>query len=191
MTIILGSQSPRRRELLEKLGLPFRVLTADTDETVEPGLEPEQVVCHISAQKAAAILRQAEPEDLVITADTIVVLDGRIMGKPHTEQEAVEMLTALSGRTHRVYTAVTVHTKTFQRTEAECTRVTFRTLDPREIMAYVRTGEPMDKAGAYGIQGRGAVLVSGLEGDYFNVMGLPLCRLCRMLREAGVEILGI
>ena len=191
MAIILGSQSPRRRELLEKLDLPFTILTADIDETVRPELTPAQAVADISARKAAAILRQASEDDLVITADTIVVLDGQIMGKPHSAEEAEQMLSSLSGRTHQVYTAVTLHSHARQKTEVACTQVTFRPLDPTEIRAYIASGEPMDKAGAYGIQGRGAVLVSHLEGDYFNVMGLPLCTLCRMLRSFGVKVLGV
>ena len=191
MAIILGSQSPRRRELLEKLDLPFTILTADIDETVRPELTPGQAVADISARKAAAILRQASEDDLVITADTIVVLDGKIMGKPHSPEEAEQMLSSLSGRTHQVYTAVTLHSHARQKTEVACTQVTFRPLDPTEIRAYIASGEPMDKAGAYGIQGRGAVLVSHLEGDYFNVMGLPLCTLCQMLRSFGVKILGV
>ncbi len=191
MAIILGSQSPRRRELLEKLDLPFTILTADIDETVRPELTPAQAVADISARKAAAILRQASEDDLVITADTIVVLDGQIMGKPHSPEEAEQMLSSLSGRTHQVYTAVTLHSHARQKTEVVCTQVTFRPLDPTEIRAYIASGEPMDKAGAYGIQGRGAVLVSHLEGDYFNVMGLPLCTLCRMLRSFGVKVLGV
>ena len=191
MAIILGSQSPRRRELLEKLDLPFTILTAGIDETVRPELTPAQAVADISARKAAAILRQASEDDLVITADTIVVLDGQIMGKPHSPEEAEQMLSSLSGRTHQVYTAVTLHSHARQKTEVACTQVTFRPLDPKEILAYIASGEPMDKAGAYGIQGRGAVLVSHLEGDYFNVMGLPLCTLCRMLRSFGVKVLGV
>ena len=191
MAIILGSQSPRRRELLEKLDLPFTILTADIDETVRPELTPAHAVADISARKAAAILRQASEDDLVITADTIVVLDGQIMGKPHSPEEAEQMLSSLSGRTHQVYTAVTLHSHARQKTEVACTQVTFRPLDPKEILAYIASGEPMDKAGAYGIQGRGAVLVSHLEGDYFNVMGLPLCTLCRMLRSFGVKVLGV
>ena len=191
MAIILGSQSPRRRELLEKLDLPFTILTADIDETVRPELTPAQAVADISARKAAAILRQASEDDLVITADTIVVLDGQIMGKPHSPEEAEQMLSSLSGRTHQVYTAVTLHSHARQKTEVACTQVTFRPLDPTEIRAYIASGEPMDKAGAYGLQGRGAVLVSHLEGDYFNVMGLPLCTLCRMLRSFGVKVLGV
>ena len=191
MAIILGSQSPRRRELLEKLDLPFTILTADIDETVRPELTPAQAVADISARKAAAILRQASEDDLVITADTIVVLDGQIMGKPHSPEEAEQMLSSLSGRTHQVYTAVTLPSHARQKTEVACTQVTFRPLDPKEIRAYIASGEPMDKAGAYGIQGRGAVLVSHLEGDYFNVMGLPLCTLCRMLRSFGVKVLGV
>ena len=190
MTLILASKSPRRQALLRQLGLPFTVRTADVEEYMDPALPVEAAVARVSAQKADAVLPQLAPDELLICADTVVVLDGRVMGKPATPREAVEMLTALSGRTHRVLTGVTVCTADRRMTAVEETAVRFRPLSAREIDAYVASGEPMDKAGAYGIQGFGACFVERLEGDYYNVMGLPLCRLCGLLRSFGVPILG-
>ena len=188
MAIILASQSPRRRELLGQMGLSFTVRVADIDETMDPRLPPEDAVAAISAKKAAAI--PAEPGDVVIAADTIVVLDGTILGKPHSKEEAEQMLLALSGRAHRVMTGVTVLQDGKLHSFTEITQVIFRSLSQTEIRAYVATGDPMDKAGSYGIQGLADLFVERLEGDYFNVMGLPLCALGRVLRCFGVEILG-
>ena len=213
MRLILGSQSPRRRELLRQIGLDFTVLTADIDETKYETEDPVRTVratCEAKARAVAERLRtepafplrgrrpegpdEVEPgQALILTSDTIVVLDDKIMGKPHSEAEAAAMLRALSGRSHRVYTAFTLlplgpggeigpacidH---------EATEVRFRPLTDAEIRGYVASGEPMDKAGAYGIQGLGALLVEGIRGDYFTVMGLPLCRLARRLREYGLD----
>ena len=188
--IILGSKSPRRQELLQKLGVPFRVLTADVDETVSPGLSAREAVAQISARKAAVAAQLAQKDELTVCADTVVVLEGRIMGKPHDRADAVRMLTALSGQTHEVLTGVTVRSADRCVTVVERTAVTFRTLLPQEIERYVDSGEPMDKAGAYGIQGAASCFVSHLDGDYFNVMGLPLCTLTSLLRSFGVIILG-
>ena len=188
MAIILASQSPRRRELLGQMGLSFTVRVADIDETMDPRLPPEDAVAAISAKKAAAI--PAEPGDVVIAADTIVVLDGTILGKPHSKEEAEQMLLALSGRAHRVMTGVTVLQDGKLHSFTEITQVIFRSLSQAEIRAYVATGDPMDKAGSFGIQGLAGLFVERLEGDYFNVMGLPLCALGRVLRCFGVEILG-
>ncbi len=190
MEIVLASGSPRRRQLLEQIGLTgFRVLPSDADESLPDGIAPGEAVERLSARKGAAVAAQARPGALVIAADTVVALDGAILGKPRDEGEAREMLSALSGRTHQVYTGVSLFHPGGRRTEHEVTAVTFRPLSQEEIAAYVATGEPMDKAGAYGIQGLGALLVERLEGDYFNVMGLPLCRLGRMLAAAGVRLL--
>ena len=190
MEIVLASGSPRRRQLLEQIGLTgFRVLASDADESLPDGIAPGEAVERLSARKGAAVAAQARPGALVIAADTVVALDGAILGKPRDEGEAREMLSALSGRTHQVYTGVSLFHPGGRRTEHEVTAVTFRPLSREEIAAYVATGEPMDKAGAYGIQGLGALLVERLEGDYFNVMGLPLCRLGRMLAAAGVRLL--
>ena len=187
MGLILASGSPRRRQLLEQIGLTFAVRSSDVDESVSPGLTPAQVVESLSARKGEAVAAEAAPGDLVLSADTVVSLDGAILGKPRDRAEAEAMLTALSGRTHQVYTGVTLLQDGRRLTEHEVTAVTFRPLSPEEIAAYVSTGEPMDKAGAYGIQGLGALLVERLEGDYFNVMGLPLCRLGEMLAQFGVR----
>ena len=178
--IILASQSPRRHELMKLTGLPFTVRVADIDETMDPALPVQQEVTRVSRRKAQ-----------VIAADTIVVIDGRELGKPRSEEEALGMLRLLSGRTHEVVTVLSVCKGSQLESEAVVTKVTFRTLCEEELRAYVRTGEPMDKAGSYGIQGYGAMFVSRIEGDYFSVMGLPLCPLCRMLRAFGVPILDV
>jgi len=191
MAVILASQSPRRRELLGQMGISrFIIRPARGEEIVDPALEPGQLVEQLSLQKAREVWEQSRPEDLVIAADTVVAIDGRVLGKPRDEAQAFEMLRALSGRQHTVYTGVTVCQNGRVVTGHEATRVQFRPLSEGEIGAYIATGEPMDKAGAYGIQGRGAVLVEGIRGDYFNVMGLPLCRLAGMLRDFGVDVLA-
>ena len=178
--IILASQSPRRHELMKLTGLPFTVRVADIDETMDPALPVQQEVTRVSRRTAQ-----------VTAADTIVVIDGRELGKPRSEEEALGMLRLLSGRTHEVVTVLSVCKGSQLESEAVVTKVTFRTLCEEELRAYVRTGEPMDKAGSYGIQGYGAMFVSRIEGDYFSVMGLPLCPLCRMLRAFGVPILDV
>lgn len=188
MKIILASQSPRRRELLERMGLTqFEIRPARGEEAADPGLSPARLVEELSIQKAGEIAAGADPEDVIIAADTVVAVDDRVLGKPNSPEQAEEMLRALSGRAHTVYTGVTVRQGDMVRTAHEATAVVFRELTAAEIRAYVDTGEPMDKAGAYGIQGRGCVLVEGIRGDYYNVMGLPVCRLGLMLREFGVE----
>lgn len=187
MNIILASGSPRRRQLLEQLGLSFTVQSSDVDESVEPGLSPAAMVEQLSLRKGQAVAERVGPDSLVLAADTVVALEDAVLGKPQDQAKAVSMLTSLSGKTHQVYTGVTLLGGGRRVTEHETTAVTFRSLSREEIVAYVDTGEPMDKAGAYGIQGYGALLVERLEGDYFNVMGLPLCRLGRMLAAFGVE----
>lgn len=189
MSIILASQSPRRRELLAQMGVPqFEVVPALGEEIASPGLSPAQLVEVLSRQKAEEVAVQAGPDDVVIAADTVVAVDGAVLGKPRDPADAARMLSLLSGRAHTVYTGVTVRRGTFSRTAHEATQVRFRPLTQSEISAYIATGEPMDKAGGYGIQGRGALLVERLEGDYFNVMGLPLLRLARMLRRFGIDL---
>lgn len=190
MNWILASGSPRRRELLEMLGVPdLTIRPATGPERATPGAGPEQTVRELSLHKAQEVAQTCAPEDIIIAADTIVYLDGAILGKPKDHDDAVRMLTALSGREHIVYTGVAVLRGGETRQAAEQTAVRFRTLTPEEIERYIATGEPMDKAGAYGIQGRGALFVAHLDGDYFNVMGLPLCRLGQLLNELGVELL--
>ena len=188
MGIVLASRSPRRRQLLEQMGLrDFRIVCSDADETASPGLTPPALVEALSARKAAAVQHAAAAGDLIIAADTVVALDGRVLGKPADGPDAFAMLSALSGRRHQVYTGLTVVCGAQRLTEHEVTAVTFRSLSSAEICAYIATGEPMDKAGAYGIQGRGALFVEGIEGDYYNVMGLPVCRLGRILARLGVD----
>ena len=182
MNWILASGSPRRRELLEMLGVPdLTIRPAKGPERATPGAGPEQTVRELSLHKAQEVAQTCAPEDIIIAADTIVYLDGAILGKPRDHDDAVRMLTALSG--------VITHRMSRQVQAAERTAVRFRPLTSGEIERYIATGEPMDKAGAYGIQGRGALFVAHLDGDYFNVMGLPLCRLGQLLNELGVELL--
>lgn len=187
--LILASQSPRRRALMQLTGLHFTVRVADVDETMDPTLPPAQEVCRVSRLKACTIAAEA-PDALVVAADTIVLIDGQVLGKPHSTRHAAEMLRLLSGRTHEVVTALTVCQGQTIRSVTDITRVTFRPLTDAEIAAYIATGEPMDKAGSYGIQGYGSMFVSHLDGDYFSVMGLPLCPLCTLLRDFGVKILA-
>lgn len=189
---ILASASPRRRALLQGLGLSFTAIPSEVPETVEEGLAPGALVEELARRKAVAVAAElAEPEDkLVIGADTIVVLDGTVLGKPTDEAEARAMLAQLSGRWHEVFTGVAVVEPGTGRVESasERTGVKFRHLAPAEIAAYVATGEPLDKAGAYGVQGKGALLVERIEGCYYNVVGLPLVRLAGLLEKFGVNL---
>jgi len=188
--IILASQSPRRRQLLAQIGLrDFEVLVPQADESYNPVASPEEIVSSISRKKGQAAQALIEDrEALIIAADTMVFLDGLRLGKPQDEADAFAMLSALSGRTHHVCTGVTVCQNSQIETCAETTAVTFRPMLEREINAYIRTGDPMDKAGSYGVQGKAALFVSGIQGDYFNVMGLPLHLLGKMLENFGVDL---
>ena len=186
--IILASGSPRRAELLRRIGITdFTVSVPHTEETYPAGLTPEEIVCSISRQKSAAVT--ASDDDIVITADTMVFLDEQKLGKPRDEAHALQMLTSLQGRRHTVCTGVTVRRGDTVLTRACATAVYFRPATERELRAYIATGEPMDKAGAYGVQGQGALLVERIEGDFFNVMGLPVLLLSDMLRSFGVDLL--
>lgn len=188
--IILASGSPRRRELLERIGIrDFAVRVPEAEESYPEGLTPREIVAHISRQKAEAARALCTPEDIVITADTMVFLDGARLGKPRDEAHALEMLLALQGRKHRVCTGVSVCRGETRLTETESTDVYFRTATEGELRRYIATGEPMDKAGAYGVQGLGALLVERLDGDFFNVMGLPVLRLARMLEKFHIRLL--
>ena len=190
--IILASQSPRRRELLSRMGIThFDVLPAQGEEHIDHSLPAGLLVEALARQKAAEIAACAPPDAVIIAADTVVALDNEILGKPHTAQEAAEMLQKLSGRRHTVYTGVAVRQNDTELVEREAAQVHFRPLSPQEIRAYIATGEPMDKAGAYGVQGYGCLFVEGIVGDYYNVMGLPVCRLGRMLRQFGVDPLAL
>jgi septum formation protein len=184
--IVLASASPRRRELLTLIGIPHTVRPADVDESVLPNEDPAAYVERLAREKAHAIAGH-DRDALVIGADTTVVLDGEILGKPNDVPEAEAMVGRLSGRVHTVLTAVAVARGDQIVSGVEEVEVRFRTLTPTEIRAYVATGEPMDKAGAYGIQGFGATIVERIDGDYFAVMGLALGRLVRLMREVGVD----
>ena len=185
--LVLASGSPRRQELLQRMGIQdFDVRVPDTEENFPQGLSPREVVCYISREKSDAAAALCTDDEIVITADTMVFLDDRRLGKPKDEADALSMLTALQGRRHTVCTGVTVRQGSRILTEAESTEVCFRPATEEELRAYIATGEPMDKAGAYGIQGLGALLVEGIQGDFFNVMGLPILRLSRMLSTFGV-----
>ena len=187
--IILASGSPRRQELLQRMGFrEFDISVPDVEERYPPELVPEDIVAYISREKSQAV--QASADAIVITADTMVFLDDQRLGKPHDEAEALSMLTALSGRKHRVCTGVTVRQGAHVLTRAQATDVYFRPASEAELRAYIAGGEPMDKAGAYGVQGQGALLVERIDGDFFNVMGLPVLLLSRMLAEFGVTLLG-
>ena len=186
--IVLASGSPRRQELLRNIGITdFDIRVPRTEESFPAGLTPQQVVAHISREKAEAAARLCTPEEIVITADTMVFLDEARLGKPADETEALGMLTALQGRHHTVCTGITVRQGGRSLTESESTEVYFRPATEAELRGYIATGEPMDKAGAYGIQGKGSLLVEKINGDFFNVMGLPVLRLSQMLRRFGVR----
>jgi septum formation protein len=186
--VILASQSPRRRELLTLVGIPHEVRPADIDETYFPGERPWDHAERLAREKAAVIARQ-EPDAVVIGSDTIVVVDGDVLGKPADEPEARRMLRRLADRSHVVMTAVAVVWRGETRSGVEQVGVDFHPLTDAEIDAYIATREPMDKAGAYGIQGFGAAIVARVDGDYFAVMGLPVQRVVRMLRELGLRYL--
>lgn len=185
MAVILASQSPRRKELMQLLETPFVVRVADVEETLEPGLSPAQQVAQISRRKAEAVSHT--PQDVVIGADTVVVYGDAVLGKPVDEADAARMLTMLSGKTHRVMTGLTVLHRDQAISETVVTEVTFRGMSQKEIDHYIATKEPMDKAGSYGIQGGAARFVEQIRGDYYNVVGLPVCRLsqilCRLMED--------
>ena len=186
MNVILASQSPRRKELLGLFHIPFIIRVSDADETMDPNAPAAQQVAQVSRRKAEAVSR--EPDDVVIAADTIVVCNGDILGKPRDAADASRMLHMLSGRDHQVMTGMTVLRGDRCLVCTEITDIHFRDLTDREIDAYIRTGEPMDKAGSYGIQGGAALFAEKLRGDYFNVVGLPVCRLGQMLKEIAPEL---
>lgn len=182
--IILASSSPRRRELMKMIGLDFVVRPSNEEEVQPVGLSPAEYVKTLALQKAQPVADE-NPDDCVIGADTVVLLDGDILGKPHTPEIAKKYLMRMQGKTHTVFTGVAV-LKNGRTDVRHCeTRVTFMPMSQAEIDAYVATGEPLDKAGAYGVQGPGGVFVGRIDGNYFNVIGLPLPILYRMLVDAG------
>ncbi len=188
MKLILASQSPRRKELMGLFGQPFIIRVADIDETMDLAKPPFDEVARVSRRKAMAVEKEAD--DVVVAADTIVVCDGKVLGKPRNEAEATEMLQLLSGRDHQVMTGVTVLRRQQAVTFTEVTDLHFRELSMGEIARYVASKEPMDKAGAYGIQGGAALFCQRMTGDYYNVMGLPVCRLGQVLRELAPDWTG-
>ena len=188
MKLILASNSPRRQELLRQIGLDFEIIAAKSEALPDENLTPGMAVAEIALQKAKDVQRQlgdAGKDKLIIAADTMVCLKGALLGKPLDEGHAREMLSRLSGEKHTVYTGIALLQDDKRMCDTVATEVYFRKLTEDEISAYVAEGEPMDKAGAYGIQGKAAHFVSRIDGDFYNVMGLPLCRLWEMLKEMG------
>jgi septum formation protein len=190
-TIVLASASPRRKELLEKIGLNFAVDPSDYPEDLNKDVDPLELAKSISREKARAVAPKY-PDAIIIAADTFGVLRGKIIGKPHVAEEAKEMLRTLSGKSHRVITGLTILDTRIDKTITFSveTRVYFKRLSESEINSYVKSGEPLDKAGAYAIQGLGSVIVEKIYGDYYNVMGLPLNALAEGLKEFGIFVLS-
>lgn len=190
---VLASKSPRRKELLRNIGINAQIIPSNVDESPYKKLPPEQMVKELAMLKACDVARSLRGNTVVIGADTCVSLDGKVFGKPHSMAEAEEMLRKLSGKTHEVFTGFCIYNckDGTAVSRAEVTRVTFRVLTDNDIKAYVKTREPMDKAGAYGIQKRGALFIKKIDGDYFNVVGLPLCSLALALKsEFSIDIIG-
>ena len=187
MKVILASQSPRRRELLSILFDEFDILVSDADESL-PNRSPAECVMEIARRKLIDVKAKAD-DALIIAADTVVALDNKILGKPCDEEDAFNMLSSLSGREHTVYTGVAIALSDKISVFAEETKVTFRNISADTIRSYIKTGEPMDKAGSYGIQNKGALFVEKIDGDYFNVVGLPVCRLSKEIERLGISVL--
>lgn len=194
LRIILASGSPRRAEILRNIGVNFEICPTDTDETVEPGIPPSQLVCELAFRKANAVAAQLPengPDTFIIAADTIVVRNGKVLGKPKDEDDAYRMLKTLSGSVHSVYTGFSLSQKDFYFTDHAVTDVEFMQLSDDLIYRYIKTGEPMDKAGAYGIQGKGSAFIRSIRCDYFNVMGLPISALVLTARtQFDIDLLG-
>lgn len=192
--IILASASPRRKELLEQVGAEFEIIPAVGEEIITDS-RPQQAVLGLSAQKAAEVAAKVQGDAIVLGADTVVAFGDKILGKPKDEMDAEQMLSMLSGNTHSVYTGVSIVVKQSGQSRAysfyEETEVTMYPLSKQQILSYIRTGEPMDKAGSYGIQGRGAVFIEKIQGDYNNVVGLPIARVFRTIEEAcGLSVMA-
>lgn len=191
MNIFLASKSKRRQKILQNLGISFKIAHSDADEKNVPDLPPDEFVSGLAVRKlrSALELKNYDDDDLIICADTVVSYDGLIMGKPESEEDAFTMLTMLSGDWHEVYTGLALCVGGKIAVDYEVTRVKFRELSPREIEEYIASGEPMDKAGAYGIQDTAGIFVERIEGDFFNIVGLPVCKLGMMLKdEFNIEI---
>ena len=189
MKLILASASPRRCEILKNAGYDFEVCPSLVDENIKENLSPDEFVIRLAQLKATEVFeRFAQDENIaVLGSDTIVVQDENVLGKPKDETEAFEMLKRLSGKKHNVYTGVCVVTSKGAQSFFDCTTVEFFELTDEQIKAYINTGEPMDKAGSYGIQGKGSLLIKGIIGDYFSVMGLPIAKTARVLKSVSVE----
>lgn len=190
---VLASGSPRRKELLGRFISDFEIITDNSEEIVIQGELPQDTVRRLAMQKAYNVKEKVESPSIILAADTVVSIDNKILGKPCNKEEAFLMLEKLSGKYHQVYTGfavIDIETEN-EISDFECTKVKFRELTKDEILAYIESGEPMDKAGAYGIQELGALFIEGIEGDYFNVVGLPLCKLGKILKERfNFELLG-
>lgn len=183
MAVILASGSPRRKELMSHITNEFTVIVSDTDESLPEGKSVEETVKNLALQKAWAVKNKCKETDIIISADTVVSCDGKILGKPNNEKEAFSMLKSLSGRTHTVYTGVCITKGSKTDVFAQKTLVEFYELSDEEINAYIATNDPFDKAGGYGIQSKGAVLVKGIQGDYFNVVGFPVAEIHRRMKD--------
>ncbi|MCX7653157.1 MAG: Maf family protein [Fervidobacterium sp.] len=184
--IILASSSPRRKQLLSQLGLEFEVISPQLHEVIDPLKKPQEIVVELAKEKARSVRKKCSESDIIISADTIVVYKKSILGKPANESEAFDMLSKISGKWHRVYTGVCLLVDNEEISFYEVTKVKFRKMEKAEIEYYVRTKEPLDKAGAYGIQGLGGVFVEKIIGDYTNVVGLPLPKLWKILVDRGL-----
>lgn len=196
--VILASTSPRRKELMASLNIPFDIVPSHADETTPEHLSPAQIVTELSKRKAEAVYHSLESSslsqgDIIVGSDTIVVRDAEVLGKPRNVDEAAAMISSLQGRSHMVYTGVTCIDSSTGKTivDYRSTKVTMKKLTDEEVLAYARSGEGLDKAGAYAIQGLGATLVTGIEGCYFNVVGLPLSLLAEMLKQFGINVLAM
>lgn len=183
--IILASQSPRRRELLGQYIKDLKIMPDNSEEVIDEGMAPEEICMKLAMQKAENVAARADKDAIIVAADTIVFIDGMVLGKPKDEEEAAQMLHRLSGREHHVCTGIAVidNKKNRKANDFERTTVYFKPMTDGEIDRYIKTGEPMDKAGAYGIQDFGALFIEGVRGDYFNVVGLPLCKLSQILKR--------
>lgn len=190
MKIVLASKSPRRQELLKVIGIDnFEIIPALGEESGNGAKEPSDIAKNVAKGKAAEVRCRCGDDDIIIAADTLVFLDGKVLGKPKSEKEAADMLRSLSGRVHSVYTGISVMRGDREITDSVKTDVYFREITDDEIASYIKSGEPMDKAGAYGAQGLGSLFVERIDGDFFNVMGLPLCRLYGILKEIGLKLI--
>lgn len=187
-TLVLASASPRRQALIQTYGIPVRVLVSDVDESTPSDWSPQEVVEQLALRKARAVLADVRDDEIVVGSDTIVVLNQSILGKPKDEADAIRMLTALQGTTHDVYSGIACIAKATgqERVDYRRTRITMASLTDEQVRRYVATGEPMDKAGGYGIQGKAAAFVTQIEGDYFSVVGLPVSALANLLQQLGV-----